>query len=182
MPPHGAGNRAQNNPKGGDYLENEIKPTEPIESIDTNEDIIEYIQTASMADLMNRFGIAEESESIRNADFNPLDGKKSPKKQPDDEERAIPSFKKDPLYSSSNTALASSFGSAESEFDNDAISFDEIDLDTLGDITVNDSPAENKNSTDTLDAHTRTVFFDEQLDDGIKRNDDFEVTDVFMNS
>lgn len=162
-------------------MANENKPTEPVENIDTNEDIIEYIQTASMADLMKRFGIADENESIRNADFNPLDGKKSPKKQPEDEERAAPSFKKDPLYSSSNTALASSFGSAESEFDNDAISFDEIDLNSLGDITVEDSPASDEASPDALNAHTRTVFIDNNLDDGIKRNDDIEVTDVFMN-
>lgn len=182
MPPHAAGSRVQNNPKGGDFLANENKPTEPVESIDTNEDIIEYIQTASMADLMKRFGIADENESIRNTDFNPLDGKKSPKKQPEDEERAASSFKKDPLYSSANTALASSFGSAESEFDNDAISFDEIDLDSLGDITVEDSPAEDEASPNTFDTHTRTVFIDDNLDDGIKRNDDIEVTDVFMNN
>lgn len=162
-------------------MANENNINEPVEEIDINEDITEYIQNASVADLMKRFGIAEESESIRNSDFNPLDGKKAPKKQTDGEERAAPSFKKDPLYSSNSALASSSFGSAESEFDNDAISFDEIDIGSLGDITAEDSPDKSDGQADTLDAHTRTVYVDDHLDDGIKRNDDTEAADVFMN-
>lgn len=155
---------------------------EPVGSIDTNEDLTQYIQTASMADLMKRFGIADENESIRDEEFNPLDGKKNLKKQLSDDERTAPGFKKDPLYASNSSLPSNSFGSAESEFDNDAISFDEINLDALGDITVEPSHLEEDGQQDNnLNAHTRTVFIDERLEDGIKRNADFEVTDVFMN-
>ena len=37
-----------------------------------NDDITDYIQDKSFDDLVKRFGTADEDESIRNEDFNPL--------------------------------------------------------------------------------------------------------------
>ena len=146
-----------------------------------NDNIIEFIQDDSLSALKSRFGSVEEDEEIRNGDFNPLVSGKSAKKKSQSDERKNPSFKKDILSEESRSQLQSEFGSAESDFDNDAIGFDEIDIESLGDMTIDDKPTEFDKSKDFV-TNTRVIYSDDSLDDGIKRNTDIEVSDVFLNS
>lgn len=144
-----------------------------------NDDITEYIQDKSFAALVNRFGAAEEDESIREEDFNPLITGRSSKKSLHDDLPIASSFKKEiesPTVEKS--VLQNEFGSAESEFDNDSISFDEINIDTLGDL-VNDFKDSVEPKNQEFNTNTRVIYVDKEVDDGIKRNTDVEVSDVF---
>ena len=145
-----------------------------------NDDIIDFIQDDSLSALKSRFGSVEEDKEIRNGDFNPLVSGKNTKKKNRHDDRKNPSFKKDILSEESRSQLQSEFGSAESDFDNDAIGFDEIDLEALGDMTLKEKPAEFDGKD--FDTNTRVIYSDNTLDDGIKRNTDIEVSDVFLNS
>lgn len=151
----------------------------PIPS-DDNDDITEYITDSSFESLKKRFGEAEEDESIRNEDFNPLSTSIKGAKKSDDILRSAPSFKSDPMPTDTIAPLKSAFGTAESRFDSDAISFDdiEIDLNSYNDLT---EEVENKPSdkTDEYDTNTRVIYVDNDMDDGIKRNTDLEVSSVF---
>lgn len=48
---------------------------------DENDDITEYLTDSSFEELKKRFAEAEEDESIRNEDFNPLSSGKASKKE-----------------------------------------------------------------------------------------------------
>jgi len=146
-----------------------------------NDDITDYIQDKSFDDLVKRFGTADEDESIRNEDFNPLVMGKVSKKNEQDEFRSAPSFKADPITSVATISTKSAFGTAQSEFDNDAVSFDDIDIGSLGDIVnAEEEKAENAAESDpTYNTNTRVVYLNESADDGIKRNTDLEVSSVF---
>lgn len=150
---------------------------------DENDDITEYLTDSSFEKLKKRFAEAEEDESIRNEDFNPLSSGKASKKGTEDDIRSNPSFKKDIINSESPIALASEFGSADSDYDNDAISFEDIsiDLDSLGSLVSDDSSNEIDRS-EKYDTNTRIIYIDENADDGIKRNTDLEVSDVFSDN
>lgn len=76
--------------------------------------------------------------------------------------------------------MANEFGTADSEFDNDAISFEDIsiDLESLGSL-VNDDDGNKIEQNEKFNTNTRVIYFDENTDDGIKRNTDLEVSDVF---
>ena len=154
---------------------NELIPLE----IDENDDITEYITDGSLEALKNRFGTAEEDESIRNEDFNPLvSGAKVDKHQIDDDLRSSPSFKKDSALIETPKGLTNEFGSAESIFDNDAISFNDISLELYGDLSKDDDKKDFDKSEE-YNTNTRVIYVDEEADDGIKRNTDLEVSDVF---
>lgn len=146
-----------------------------------NDDITDYIQDKSFDDLVKRFGAADEDESIRNEDFNPLVMGKASKKNEQDDFRSVPSFKADPITSVATISTKSAFGTAQSEFDNDAVSFDDIDIGSLGDIvnTEEEKDEDVPESDPTYDTNTRVVYLDENADDGIKRNTDLEVSSVF---
>lgn len=144
-----------------------------------DDDITEYIYDESFEKLRHRFAEADEDEDIRNEDFNPLITGRGSKKTDFDELRSSPSFKKDPISEESLTPVQNVFGSAESDFDNDVISFEEIDLEALGDITAKDD-APKIETTEKFNTNTKVIFSDEDADDGIKRNSDIEVTDVFL--
>lgn len=147
--------------------------------VDVNDDITEYITDSSFEALKKRFGVADEDQSIRDEDFNPLEQGKASKKS-EDEARIMPSFKKDVLDKATSVPMQSEFGTAESRFDNDAISFDEIniDLDSLGSLVNENDSVEVDRSTE-FSTNTRVVYLDESADDGIKRNTDLEVSSVF---
>lgn len=147
--------------------------------VDVNDDITEYITDSSFEALKKRFGVAEEDQSIRDEGFNPLEQGKASKKS-EDEARIMPSFKKDVLDKATSVPMQSEFGTAESRFDNDAISFDEIniDLDSLGSLVNENDSVEVDRSTE-FSTNTRVVYLDESADDGIKRNTDLEVSSVF---
>lgn len=146
-----------------------------------NDDITEYIQTKSFDDLVKRFGAAEEDESIRNEDFNPLVMGKASKKNVEESSEMIPSFKAEPITTVARIATKSPFGTAQSEFDNDAVSFDDIDIGSLGDIVNDDEEKDDPVSgTDSKsETNTRVIYLDESAEDGIKRNSDLEVSSVF---
>ncbi len=150
---------------------------------DENDDITEYLTGSSFEKLKNRFAEAEEDESIRNEDFNPLTSGKATKKGTDDDIRSNPSFKKDVFDSEISISLASEFGSADSAYDNDAISFGDIniDLDSLGALVSDDSDIE-IDRNEKYNTNTRVIYIDENADDGIKRNTDLEVSDVFSDN
>lgn len=148
---------------------------------DENDDITEYITNSSFEELKKRFGSAEEDKSIRDEDFNPLNTSvKGSKRSSDEDYRSSPSFKKDAELTAPSK-LQNEFGTAESRFDNDSISFDEIDIDlnSIGDL-VNDSQDASAVSNEEFNTNTRVVFLDENADDGIKRNTDFDVINVFL--
>lgn len=154
---------------------NELIPLE----IDENEDITEYIIDGSFEALKKRFEAAEEDANIRNEDFNPLvSGTKAAKHQPVDDLRSSPSFKKDSFPTEAPNRLTNEFGSAESTFDNDVISFDEISLDLYGDLSQDDGEKDFDKSEE-YNTNTRVIYVDEDTEDGIKRNTDLEVSDVF---
>lgn len=154
---------------------NELIPFE----VDENDDITEYITDGSFEALKKRFGTAEEDASIRNEEFNPLvSGAKVAKHQPDDDLRSSPSFKNDAALSETPKGIKSEFGSAESAFDNDAISFDEISLDLYGDLSKDDDEKDFDKSEE-YNTNTRVIYVNEDAEDGIKRNTDLEVSDVF---
>lgn len=150
---------------------------------DENDDITEYLTDSSFEELKKRFAEAEEDENIRNEDFNPLSSSKASKKGTEDDIRSNPSFKKDIINSESPITLASEFGSADSDYDNDAISFEDIsiDLDSLGSLVSDDSSNEIDRS-EKYDTNTRVIYIDENANDGIKRNTDLEVSDVFSDN
>lgn len=147
---------------------------------DENDDITEYITDSSFEALKKRFAAAEEDQSIRDEDFNPLIAGKASKKNAVDELRSAPSFKKEIIDPETPIALAHEFGSADSEFDNDAISFGDIDidLDSLGSLV--DEENKEIDRSEEYNTNTRVIYVDENADDGIKRNTDTEVTDVFF--
>ena len=62
-----------------------------------------------------------------------------------------------------------------------AVSFDDIDIGSLGDIVnTEEKKAENAAESDpTYNTNTRVVYLNESADDGIKRNTDLEVSSVF---
>lgn len=147
--------------------------------VDENDDITEYITDGSFEALKKRFGEAEEDESIRNEDFNPyISGAKVSKHLQNDDLRSSPSFKNDIIPDNAPSSLAKEFGSAESAFDNDAISFDEISLDLFDD-TSKDESTEDIDKDKRYNTNTRVIYVDDNTDDGIKRNTDIEVSDVF---
>lgn len=148
---------------------------------DENDDITEYLTDSSFESLKKRFAAAEEDQSIRDEDFNPLIAGKATKKAVEDGLRSAPSFKKDIIESNKQIPLAQEFGSADSEFDNDAISFGEIDidLDSFESLIVN-GERKDIDRSEEYNTNTRVIFVDEDTDDGIKRNTDTEVTDVFF--
>ncbi len=173
------------NRESRDHLAEENKIGENAELVpflpDENDDITEYITDSSFEALKKRFAAAEEDQSIRDEDFNPLVAGKASKKNAEDELRSAPSFKKDIIDPETPIALAHEFGSADSEFDNDAISFGAIDIDlnSIGSLVGNDDKNEIDKSEE-YDLNTRVIYVDEDADDGIKRNTDTEVTDVFF--
>jgi hypothetical protein len=145
--------------------------------VDENDDITEYIQTQSFNSLLQRFGMAEEDENIRNEDFNPLVVGRAPKNTADEKNYEV--HTEDMIVTEPETPipLQNEFGSAESAFDNDAISFDDIDRND-SEKTADEPVADNKKSTESKTG-TRVVYIDENIDDGIKRNTDIEVSSVF---
>lgn len=147
--------------------------------IDVNDDITEYLTDSSFEALKKRFGIAEEDPSIREEDFNPLTTGRAVKK-PDNEIVTAPSVKKDDPAIDPSASLQNEFGTAESRFDNDAISFDEIniDLESLGSL-VNDEESAKTDHNEEFNTNTRVIYEDKNADDGIKRNSDIEVSSVF---
>ena len=77
--------------------------------------------------------------------------------------------------------MAQEFGSADSEFDNDAISFGEIDIDLDSfESLIGNGERKDIDRSEEYNTNTRVIFVDEDADDGIKRNTDTEVTDVFF--
>ena len=81
---------------------------------DENDDITEYLTDSSFESLKKRFAAAEEDQSIRDEDFNPLIAGKATKKAVEDGLRSAPSFKKDITESNNQIPLAQEFGSADS--------------------------------------------------------------------
>ncbi|MGN0549364.1 MAG: hypothetical protein ACI4IM_07190 [Acutalibacteraceae bacterium] len=151
-----------------------------LEYVAEEDDITEYIQNKSFSDLVARFGTAEEDESIRNEDFNPLVSGRIPKKANSSDMPDAPALKKDMIHdgAESQIPLRDEFGLADSVFDNDAISFDDIDI---GDFEVIESEldkSENK-PANGFNTNTRVVYLDKSVDDGIKRNSDEDVSSVF---
>lgn len=143
-----------------------------------NDDIIDYITDNSFDALKKRFGTAEEDASIRDEDFNPLSESKGiNRKNNSDDSHTKSSFRSNTEFAESIPTL-SSFGSAESDFDNDAISFNDIDIDSLGNILENDANSDLSDDRN-FDTHKKIVFFDEQVQDGIRRNTDTDVSEVF---
>ena len=127
---------------------------------DENDDITEYLTDSSFESLKKRFAAAEEDQSIRDEDFNPLIAGKATKKAVEDGQE---------------------FGSADSEFDNDAISFGEIDIDLDSfESLIGNGERKDIDRSEEYNTNTRVIFVDEDTDDGIKRNTDTEVTDVFF--
>lgn len=151
-----------------------------LEYVAEEDNITEYIQTKSFNDLVARFGTAEEDESIRNEDFNPLVSGRMSKKANSSEMPNAPTLKKDMIHDETESPipLQDEFGLADSVFDNDAISFDDIDI---GDFEVIESEldkSENK-PANGFNTNTRVVYLDKSVDDGIKRNSDEDVSSVF---
>lgn len=148
---------------------------------DENDDITEYLTDSSFESLKKRFAAAEEDQSIRDEDFNPLIAGKATKKAVEDGLRSAPSFKKDIIESNNQIPLAQEFGSADSEFDNDAISFGEIDIDLDSfENLIGNGERKDIDRSEEYNTNTRVIFVDEDTNDGIKRNTDTEVTDVFF--
>ena len=87
---------------------------------DENDDITEYLTDSSFESLKKRFEAAEEDQSIRDEDFNPLIAGKATKKTVEDGLRSAPSFKKDIIESNNQIPLAQELASADSESHNDA--------------------------------------------------------------
>lgn len=152
---------------------------ELVPAVEINDDITEYITDSSFEALKKRFGVAEEDQSIRDEDFNPLTNGRASKKSDGDNSPA-PSFKKDIGEAEVNSSLQNEFGTADSRFDSDAISFDEIniDLDSLDTLIDEDETAEIDRSG-AYNTNTRVIYEDSEADDGIKRNTDIEVSCVF---
>lgn len=138
------------------------------------EDLTEYIKEQSLSALMSRFGTVDEDEDIRNEDFNPLviDGRTGQKRKSSDSR--ISAFKNEPVIGDGNT-IKSPFGEAQSDHDSDAVAFEDIKIDAF------EEPSESQDIdlNQGFDTHTRVIYFDDEIDDGIRRNTDFDVSDVF---
>ena len=150
-----------------------------LEYVAEEDDITEYIQTKSFNDLVARFGTAEEDESIRNEDFNPLVSGRMAKKSNSSDMPNTPA-KKDMILDGTDNPipLQNEFGLADSVFDNDAISFDDIDI---GDFEVIESELDKSlnKPANGFNTNTRVVYLDKSVNDGITRNSDEDVSSVF---
>lgn len=156
--------------------EKEIKEiTEnPIISPSTVDDLTEYIQGQSLSELMSRFGVADEDESIRNEDFNPLvvDSKTAQKHK---HSASRSSAFKNELVLDDEEMLKNTFGEAQSEYDNDAVAFEDIKIEAFEEL----GESKNISFKQGFNTHTRVIFVDDGVNDGIRRNTDLDVTDVF---
>ena len=121
-------------PRKKDEIEKEMEIEKAIaEEFSENDDIVDYIEGKSLDNLKKRYSVADEDEEIRNEGFelaqkNGLFRKKKPSGygyyySP----QAINN--PDEIKSTAQSPLSKLFDSAQSEFDNDNVSFGELNLD-----------------------------------------------------
>lgn len=164
-----------------------------------NDDIVEYIQPSSSLEMLKaRYAAAEEDESIRNEGFELVKKggllKKSRPESTTFDYYSTPVSPKDEIRTDVDSPLSKVFDSTKSEFDADAASFSDIEIEKppiiaedivkqplaepVKPVTQNtDSTVNNRYGFDT---HTRIIYFDESADDGIKRNSDEELSSAFV--
>ena len=172
--------------------ENEI-PEEITAELSKNDDIVEYIQENSLEALKARFGTAEEDESIRNEGFElATSGGLFIKPRPENlyQYAAGEVNPKEDISTDSESELSKVFESTKSEHDNDNVTFGDLEIgkpETKAEETT-EKPAEEPESDEEeiqivkkYNTHTKVIFSDENLDDGIKRNSDSELEDFFTN-
>lgn len=238
-------------PRDGDEeLENIIA-----EEISKNDDLPEYVKGSSLADLMSRFGTAEEDDAVRTSDGTDYsEGTKkgilNKKPKRGTVETVYPDFAPlEDIETKTESELAKVFDSTRSEYDSTVVNFEDLKIDTpetpenpveekkqetaekapqeppkrkRGRPRKNPLPEEqtekkedNKASDNApqeppkrkrgrprknplpeekaeekpqeiaepepekFNTHTKVVFVDENLDDGIKRNSDTELEALF---
>lgn len=172
-----------------------------------NEDIVDYIESASLTDLKAKYAAAEEDENIRNEGFGLIQTSFFRRDRPEEQSTPIDYNPREVISRSEMERtflpkLANQFSSAQSEFDKDVVSFSEIDLNDGEEESKEENTEPEKKSSrsgssgkkkndKTEDAaepssmsknyntNTRVVFLDEDTDDGIKRNTDGEVESLF---
>lgn len=187
--------------------DNELIPAVPAELSKDDDDITEYIHVNSLDALKARFGSAEEDESIRNQGFelakpSGLIRKNRPE---NNIEFSDTNINKDDIKTDADTELSKVFDSARSGHDNDNVAFSDLKLNTQPKGKDNipdteqtqDKSTERKTKTVIVDedsdeevtqivrkfnTHTKVIFSDESLDDGIKRNSDSELEGLFDNA
>ena len=184
--------------------DNELIPLVPAELSKDDDDITEYIQVNSLDALKARFGSAEEDENIRNQGFE-LAKPSGLIRKPRPESSVVfadTNIEKNDINTDTDTELSKVFDSAKSEHDNDNVTFSDLKL--SGTTEKNEEPKNNpvkpvekKTKTVVVDedsdeevtqivrkynTHTKVIFTDESLDDGIKRNSDSELEGLFDNA
>ena len=192
--------------------DNELIPAVPAELSKDDDDITEYIHVNSLDALKARFGSAEEDESIRNQGFElakPSGLIRKPRPE-SSVMFADTDISKNDIDTEAETKLSKIFDSAKSEHDNDNVTFSDLELSNKAEgekekekekeketETTQDKPAKKETKTVVVDedsdeevtqivrkynTHTKVIFSDESLDDGIKRNSDSELEELFDNT
>ena len=171
-----------------------------------NEDLVEYIESANLSDLKAKYAAAEEDEDIRNEGFGLAQTGFFRRNRPVEQSSPIDYNPREVISRSEMEKtfvpkLANQFSSAQSEYDNDAVSFSEIDLNSsdnesngeekepakktswLGSLrkrkNADNDAAQTSSMSKTYNTNTKVVYIDENTDDGIKRNTDSEVESLF---
>lgn len=156
-----------------------------------NDDIVDYIQDTSLERLKSKYGEAEEDVRIREGRSTP-NGEKTPQTHSHSSKKV----RHDILDSPTVTAPISKFQTAKSRYDNDSVLFGDIKLEEKEEKSpkVNETtkpkrrgrppkekPVEEPVSsmTEKFNTNTRVIFVDSQVEDGIKRTDELEVSSVF---
>ncbi|MBQ7548461.1 MAG: hypothetical protein IJT03_02015 [Clostridia bacterium] len=194
---------------GKDSEKNQEKNIAPDTSADfsANEDLVDYIESASLTDLKAKYAAAEEDESIRNEGFGLIQTGFFRRDRPEEQSTPIDYNPREVISRSEMERtflpkLANQFSSAQSEYDKDVVSFSEIDL-NAGEEESKDEKEDTEKKTfrfgafrkrkndqtedaakassmsKTYNTNTRVVYLDENTDDGIKRNTDGEVESLF---
>lgn len=187
--------------------DNNLIPAVPTELSKDDDDITEYIHFNSLEALKARFGSAEEDENIRKQGFELAKPSGLIRKSRPESGIAFSDtdIKKNDINTDSDTELSKVFDSAKSEHDNDNVTFSDLELNSTDEEKYKkpeekaepDKPAEKKTKTVVIDedsdeevtqivrkynTHTKVIFSDESLDDGIKRNSDSELEGLFDNA
>ncbi len=182
------------NPDEIEVIENTIAA-----ELTKNDDIVEYIQPSSLEILKARYAAAEEDESIRNEGFE-LAKKGGLIKKARPESTAFDYYStaispKDEIRTDVDSPLSQVFDVTKSEFDADTASFGDISFESVekpqsvprtesSEVKpVEADPVSNPtvNNRYGYDTHTRVIYYDESADDGIKRNNDDELSSAFLN-
>ncbi len=156
------------------------------------DDIVEYIQPSSLEILKARYAAVEEDEQIRNEGFEPI--KKSgliKKVRPESTVfgyYASPVSSKDEIRTDVDSPLSRVFDETKTDYAADTVSFGDIELEESEEkaapteetpVTQPDNTASAVNNRYNFDTHTRVVYIDENIYDGIKRNTDDELSAAF---